>query len=76
MSDNKLKVGIAGYGVVGKRRRIYIDQNQHLKTVAVSDITFEREGIAEFARGRVVAATSRPPAQLEKPIHFKSLIRR
>lgn len=47
MSDNKLKVGIAGYGVVGKRRRIYIDQNPYLKTVAVSDITFEREGIAE-----------------------------
>lgn len=47
MSDNKLKVGIAGYGVVGKRRRIYIDQNPYLKTVAVSDITFEREGTAE-----------------------------
>ena len=35
-----LKVGIAGYGVVGKRRRYYIDRHPLLKTVAVSDITF------------------------------------
>lgn len=45
--SNKLKVGIAGYGVVGKRRRMYIDQNPHLSTVAVSDITFGSEGVAE-----------------------------
>ncbi len=41
---NKLKVGIAGYGVVGKRRRLYIDQNPYLKTVAVSDITLDTKG--------------------------------
>lgn len=35
-----LKVGIAGYGVVGKRRRHFIDLNPHLKTVAVCDRTF------------------------------------
>jgi predicted dehydrogenase len=32
-----LRVGIAGYGVVGKRRRHYIDLNPYLKTVAVCD---------------------------------------
>lgn len=42
---NKLKVGIAGYGVVGKRRRTFIDQNPHLTTVAVSDIIFGGEGV-------------------------------
>ncbi|MFH2058509.1 MAG: Gfo/Idh/MocA family oxidoreductase [Pseudomonadota bacterium] len=41
---NKLRVGIAGYGVVGKRRRLFIDQNPYLKTVAVSDITFGKSG--------------------------------
>lgn len=37
MDDHKLKVGIAGYGVVGKRRRHFIDLNPHLKTVALCD---------------------------------------
>ena len=45
MINRVLKVGIAGYGVVGKRRRVFIDQNPHFKTVAVSDITFGNEGI-------------------------------
>ena len=31
------RVGIAGYGVVGKRRRQFIDANPHLQTVAVCD---------------------------------------
>jgi predicted dehydrogenase len=47
MADKKLYVGIAGYGVVGKRRRLFIDQNPHFKTVAVSDINFGGEGITE-----------------------------
>jgi predicted dehydrogenase len=34
---NKLRVGIAGFGVVGKRRRECIDRNPHLVTIAVSD---------------------------------------
>ena len=34
---NRLRVGIAGYGVVGHRRREVIDQNPILETVAVSD---------------------------------------
>ncbi|OGT32223.1 MAG: oxidoreductase [Gammaproteobacteria bacterium RIFCSPHIGHO2_12_FULL_35_23] len=36
----KLKVGIAGYGVVGKRRRICIDKHPHLKLIAVCDRHF------------------------------------
>lgn len=38
----KLKVGIAGFGIVGKRRKTFIDMNNFLKTVAVSDVTFKR----------------------------------
>lgn len=45
MSKKVLKVGIAGYGVVGKRRQKFIDQNPMLKTVAVCDQYFENEGI-------------------------------
>ena len=47
MKKNKLKVGIAGYGVVCKRRRIYIDQNPYLETVCVSDINFSNSGKLE-----------------------------
>lgn len=35
----QLRVGIAGYGVVGKRRRQFIDLHPHLKTVAICDRT-------------------------------------
>jgi len=42
----KLKVGIAGYGVVGKRRRQFVDLNASMITVAVSDSNFEQEGTA------------------------------
>lgn len=41
----RLRVGIAGYGVVGRRRRQFIDTNPHLQTVAVSDVTFETKGM-------------------------------
>ena len=41
----KLKVGIAGYGVVGKRRREFIDRNPYLKVTAVSDKYFKNDGI-------------------------------
>lgn len=43
MTD-KLKVGIAGYGVVGKRRREMIDAHPALRTVAVSDRRLEGDG--------------------------------
>ena len=37
MTPRQLKVGIAGYGVVGTRRREFIDLNPHLRTIAVCD---------------------------------------
>lgn len=40
----KLRVGIAGYGVVGKRRRQFIDEHPILQTVAVCDRAFAGEG--------------------------------
>ena len=40
----KLRVGIAGYGVVGKIRRKFIDSNYAMETVAVSDIAFKKDG--------------------------------
>ena len=45
MYHEPLKVGIAGYGVVGKRRRQYIDENPHLKTIAVCDQNFTEAGV-------------------------------
>lgn len=44
MNESKLKVGIAGYGLVGKRRRQFIDSHPHLNTVAVCDVTFTGSG--------------------------------
>jgi predicted dehydrogenase len=42
--SGELKVGIAGYGVVGKRRRAVIDAHPAFKTVAVSDIRLDGDG--------------------------------
>jgi predicted dehydrogenase len=42
-----LRVGIAGFGVVGKRRRDCIARHPQLKVVAVCDRTFEDEGTLE-----------------------------
>jgi predicted dehydrogenase len=39
-----LKVGIAGYGVVGKRRRDVIDARDDMRTVAVCDRTLDGSG--------------------------------
>ena len=44
MSNNKLRVGIVGYGVVGQRRRLFIDKNSNLETVAVCDVRFKKDG--------------------------------
>lgn len=41
---DKLRVGIAGYGVVGKRRRHVIDLHPRLATVAVCDRTLGGDG--------------------------------
>ncbi len=40
-----LKVGIVGYGIVGKRRRKVIDKNKYMQTVAISDINFKKDFI-------------------------------
>ena len=42
--NQPLRVGVAGYGVVGKRRRDYIDAHPNLQTVAVCDQNFESDG--------------------------------
>ncbi len=44
---NPLKVGIAGYGVVGKRRRQVIDEHPALTTVAVCDRNFAGTGVLD-----------------------------
>ena len=44
---DKLKVGIAGFGVVGKRRKECIDRHPDMRVVAVCDRTFEGEGTME-----------------------------
>lgn len=41
----QLSVGIAGYGVVGPRRRHHIDSHPSLKTVAVCDQSFADNGV-------------------------------
>ena len=43
MSD-KLRVGIAGFGIVGKRRRDVIDKRDDMQTVAVCDQTLDGNG--------------------------------
>jgi predicted dehydrogenase len=43
----QLRVGIAGYGVVGKRRRQFIDAHAGMRTVAVSDATFGEDGVLD-----------------------------
>jgi len=44
-NEKKLRVGIAGYGIVGKRRRKFIDQHPNLLTVAISDIKYKNNDI-------------------------------
>ena len=41
---SQLKVGIAGFGVVGKRRRDCVGRHPQLRVVAVCDRTFDGEG--------------------------------
>ena len=45
--EEKLKVGIAGYGVVGKRRRHFVDAHPDLRTIAVCDQHFSGRGCLE-----------------------------
>lgn len=48
MSTTKiLNVGIAGFGVVGKRRKVCIDNHPQMKMVAVCDKNFSDEGVLD-----------------------------
>ena len=49
MTTTRLKVGIAGYGIVGKRRHHFIDQNALFHVTAVCDRTFSGDG--QFENG-------------------------
>ena len=42
-----LRVGIAGYGIVGKRRRECVDRHPKMKVVAVCDRGFSGNGLME-----------------------------
>jgi predicted dehydrogenase len=58
----KFKVGIAGYGIVGRRRHIYIDQHPNLKVVAVCDQNFtesnySQNGIEYFSNTQELLST-------------------
>ena len=45
MTAKVLKVGIAGYGVVGKRRGDCVERHPNLKLVAVCDRVFTSDGV-------------------------------
>ena len=47
MNNKGLKVGIAGYGLVGRQRRVFIDNNQSMETVAVCDVRFKSDARME-----------------------------
>tara|TARA_Y100000816_G_C26093818_1_gene578440 strand:- start:695 stop:1789 length:1095 start_codon:yes stop_codon:yes gene_type:complete len=44
MKNKKFNVAIIGYGIVGQRRQMYIDKHPLLKTIAVCDVRFNKDG--------------------------------
>lgn len=46
MKRDRLRVGIAGYGVVGRRRRQFIDEHPMMRVAAVCDANFSSSGTA------------------------------
>ena len=42
---SKLKIGIAGFGVVGKRRKDCIERRQDMQVIAVCDQSYDGEGV-------------------------------
>ena len=40
-SNHKLKVGIIGYGVVGKKRHSILKKYKQLKVIAASDVNYQ-----------------------------------
>lgn len=49
--SRKIRIGIAGYGVVGKRRRHYIDLDPRLDVIGVCDRTFAEDGVFDDGIG-------------------------
>ena len=49
MTKVKLKVGIAGFGIVGKKRYHFIEENSNFKTVAISDLRFSQNTFEQSA---------------------------
>tara|TARA_Y100000590_G_scaffold468238_1_gene650243 strand:- start:2351 stop:3415 length:1065 start_codon:yes stop_codon:yes gene_type:complete len=49
MKKDILKVGIAGFGVVGKKRYHFIEKSLYLKTLAVSDVRFGQNDFDQTA---------------------------
>ena len=44
----KLRIGIAGFGVVGKRRKYYLDQHPNVEVVGVCDqVQANMEGLKD-----------------------------
>ena len=43
----QLNVGIAGYGIVGQRRKDCIDRNSSMKVVAMCDKVFSKDGVLQ-----------------------------
>lgn len=50
LGKKKIKVGIAGYGIVGKRRRLFIDQHPDMVTYAVCDQNFTDDAVLDDVR--------------------------
>lgn len=69
--ENRLRVGIAGYGIVGKKRRFFIDRHPLLETVAVCDKIFEDS--AKMADGVKCFKTYEPLVSEELDVLFVSL---
>jgi len=68
---DRLKVGIAGYGVVGKRRRQVIDEHPDLETVAVCDRRLPGDG--RFEDGVRHYTTYRPLLEEDLDVLFVCL---
>jgi len=47
LTDLPLRVGIAGYGVVGQRRQNHIDRRDDMRVISVSDQKFDDDGVFE-----------------------------
>jgi hypothetical protein len=49
-TERVLRVGIAGFGIVGRRRKAVIDARPDMKVVAVCDQIFKEDSMADGLR--------------------------